>query len=105
MTLEREFEILLEGLLFPSESDRPLILVVWPADVPFSMTALLAREGHSPGSPVEIRELQRFFRPAVTVYDDDPRQEASARRFRTLLDLMQQHLRNLQVIAIGRIAI
>src|SRR5690349_6480323 len=103
--IEAELEALFDGLLFPSESDRPLRLVVWPDGVPSSTALLLAHEGYPPDTPVEMREVQRFFRPAVTVYDDDPRQEAMARRFRLLFEFMQQHLRDLQVIAVGVIAI
>jgi hypothetical protein len=104
-SIEHDLEALIDGLLFPSESDRPLNLVVWPADQVFSVKALLAHEGYALDSLVELREVQRFFRPAVTVYEDDPRQEAMAQRFRTLLAFMEQNLRDLQAIAVGRIAI
>lgn len=107
MTVQHELEALIDGLLFPSESDRPMHIVTWPRNLLLTPENLLRERGYAPDTPIETRDLVRLFRPAITLYPGDeasPKAE-SAPRFEALLRFLQANLHELRVLAVGTISI
>lgn len=71
-----------EGLLYPSESDAPLVPFRWRRAEASAEAAILAREG--PTCPVERVSLDAFFEPLQRVQD--------AARYADLKALLQRGL-------------
>lgn len=95
-----------DGLLVPSESDFPFEPFRWPDPGPFTPEALIAHLGLPPGTPVEIRELDRFFAPLTVVREwHDDSQRATTARFALLRDLLHDQLADVVVYRVGQIRI
>lgn len=95
-----------DGLFFPSESDAPLTVFVWPADAPFSPQALLAHAGCPETTAIETTDLDHFFDPVTTprAWHGDAEREQIA-RFTVVRDLLAAELSNITVYKIGTITI
>lgn len=93
-------------LLFTSESDAPLVLYHWPAAVEPSPAALLAAEGQPPETPVEVTTVESEIGPFTTAAEGtDAEEQASAARWKVLLDTLQRELADLRVYRVGRVDI
>lgn len=104
-TDEQLFEELTEatrGLLFMSESDFPLEVVRWKAEpTPEFLRGLTAQDA---SSPVEEGSATELFRAAASEADWKGEAElASARRFQSLMRLLEDNLKGLKVFRVGTI--
>ncbi len=90
-----------------SETDRPFEVLQWAGQTtPLTPDRVLQWTGKPQDSPVEVRSLDDFFERLMREQDWHSDQErAIAHRFRTLFELLQQHLSNTQVYRIGEIEI
>lgn len=80
------------GLLFPSESDFPLVPFVWK----------LPDEGFSGAENIDVVEFDQFFSGVCDEqewFGEEERQIAA--RFRKLANLLKEHLTELQVFRVG----
>ncbi len=96
----------IDGLLFPSESDAPLTVFVWPADARFSPQALLAHLGCEETTPIATTDLDHFFEPVTTPrewHGDAEREQIE--RFTVVRDLLAAELSDITVYKIGTITI
>jgi hypothetical protein len=96
-----------EGLLYPSETDAPVVPVIWPAEQTELTAAAVARlAGHTADLVIEESTLQWFFGRVTPVrewYDEYGRERS--RRFAALESLLRENLRGIRVIRFGTIAI
>ena len=104
--LATRLEQAVDGLLFPSESDAPLAVFVWPAGSPFSPQALLAHAGKDAATPIRTTDLDTFFAPVMTPesWHGEAEQE-QVRRFTAVRDLLAAELSDVAVYRIGTITI
>lgn len=82
------------GLTYMSETDAPLEVVQW-APIPEGLKAQLR-------PPIQTVPLEQFFRSQTQEqdwYSDDERDRA--KRFQALVDLLKQHLQDIQVFKVG----
>ena len=93
------------GLTFMSESDYPFEVFEWDAAEP-THEFLRGLTGETPDTPVETTTAADFFRVAVSEAEwKNAEQLAAARRFQTLLRLLEQNLKDLKVFRVGVINI
>lgn len=89
-------------LLYPSETDAPIELAIWPAgQTPAQLCASLgAAAGY------ELRAGASFFAgPARTYPWSDPAEQERAARFRALQQIVETHLSDLRVCRVGALRI
>ena len=91
------------GLLFMSESDYPFEVFRWEVAEPMPQF-LRGLTGHDPSAPVEERTATDFFRAAASepAWKGEA-QLATARRYQTLLRLLETNLSGLKVFRVGTI--
>jgi hypothetical protein len=108
MTDEQLIEELREatrGLTFMSESDYPIEVFRWGAAEP-AEDFLRGLTGEPADAPVEARTAADFFRVAASEPEwKNAEQLADARRFQTLLRLLEQNLSDLKVYRVGSVNI
>jgi hypothetical protein len=108
MTDEQLIEELREatrGLTFMSESDYPFEVFRWNAAEPTD-EFLRGLSGEAADAPVETRTLADFFRVAASESEwKNAEQLATARKFQTLLHLLEENLTDLKVFRVGSINI
>ena len=93
------------GLLFMSESDYPLEVFEWTSSEPTS-EFLRKLAGKDSSTEVETQGAREFFRAAASEPDWKGGEElALARRFQTLLLLLETALADLRVYRVGSIDI
>ncbi|HVF45665.1 MAG TPA: nuclease A inhibitor family protein [Pyrinomonadaceae bacterium] len=93
------------GLLFTSESDYPFEVFVWASAEP-TRESLRGLAGADSRAPVETRSAREFFRAAASEPDWKGEAElAAARRFQTLLLLLETSLADLKVYRVGEVDI
>ncbi len=95
-----------EGLLFPSETDAPLVPFFWPLEgednAPLSPELVLKLAGAKPDAIVKSTTLAAFFKPAIkeeTWHNDEERAEVV--RFKALVEAIKSTLQKPQVWKIG----
>lgn len=95
-----------DGLLYPSETDAPIHVFAWHEGVPFSPEALLAHVGYDRSTPIQVTDLDSFFRPVTTPRDwHGPEEQERTARFAALRDLLKNELTDLEVYRVGTISI
>ncbi len=109
--LELQIEALLQGgsnndlaLLWASEADYPWALCSWKAQgsVPLTATELLALTGHATNAVVKETDFLSFFEPATRRQDwYGEEEEAIAKQYGQLVQLLQTELSDLQVFQVG----
>jgi len=108
MTDEQLIEELREatrGLMFMSESDYPLEVFKWDVAEP-TPEFLRGVAGQESDAPVETKKAAEFFRVAASEAEWKGAEElAAARRFQSLLRLLEQNLTDLKVFRVGTINI
>ena len=108
MTDEQLIEELREatrGLTFMSESDYPFEVFNWGAAEP-THEFLRGLTGEASDAPVETTTAANVFRVAASEAEwKNAEQLAAARRFQSLLRLLEQNLKDLKVFRVGAINI
>lgn len=100
--LNTRLEQALNGLTFPSETDAPLQVFVWPENESFEPEVLRQHAGHDAATPVHTTDLDRLLRPATTARDwHGPQEQERVRRFTALRDLLRAELDDVTVFKIG----
>lgn len=99
---------LLDGLLYPSESDEPVhyFSVEWPRDkmpLPGQIAALLGKER----SPAAIEhDSSSFWEPVTTAQPwHSPQEQERTRRFIAIREIFEDHLIQITYFEVGRIEI
>lgn len=98
-----------QGLLYPSETDAPVVPFVWTADggqKELTAAAVARLSGHPPEAAVEEISAELFFGKVTkkqSWHTEVGRERA--RRFAELEALLREHLRGIRVFRIGTIAI
>lgn len=108
MTDEQLLEALREAtrdLTFMSESDYPFEVFNWGAAEP-THEFLRGLTGEAADTPVETTTTAHFFRVAASEAEwKNELQLTAARRFQTLLQLLEQNLSDLTVFRVGAVNI
>jgi hypothetical protein len=108
MTDEQLLEELREatrGLTFMSESDYPFEVFDWGAAEP-TEEFLRGLTGEADDAPVETRSAADFFRTASSEAEwKNAEQLAAARRFQSLLRLLEENLKDLRAYRVGSVNI
>jgi hypothetical protein len=98
-----------EGLLYPSETDAPVVPFVWEApggQTQLSTVAVARLSGHPVDSQVEEIRFSQFFDRVTRVRDwDNEVGRERVRRFTELEGILEHNLRGIRVFRIGTIAI
>lgn len=97
-----------DGLLMPSESDAPFTSFSWTGAATRTLTTsrMLRLTGHAPDTPVEVVDLDWFFRNVAQHQPwHDAQQAADVRRFQRLERVLERHLTDVSVYRIGTIRI
>ncbi len=96
-----------KGLLFMSESDRPVKPLLWKADGdttksgPISEDALKKDAKIPDGATIKPLTVEEFFKPATEKQDwFGPDETASADKFQALVDFMQKNLTDTKVFRV-----
>jgi len=93
------------GLTFMSESDYPFEVFNWGAAEP-TQDFLRGLTGEASDVPVETTTAADFFRVAASEAEwKNAEQLTAARKFQTLLRLLEQNLTDLKVFRVGAINI
>lgn len=92
-----------DGLLYQSETDAPWKAFAWPKAQGTPTPEEVRRQGrHKPDAPVEERAVDEFLTPLGEEQDwyGDP-EKADAAKYRGLLEIVKQRLKNAKVVKIG----
>ena len=90
------------GLLYPSEADKPLKVVSWPAAEGVCEDVVRRQCGLDSKTPIETKPVDEFFAPVTTLqdwYGDAEKQTAA--RFQELERLVRERLSNAQLFRWG----
>ena len=90
------------GLLYPSESDKPLKVVSWPAAQGVTEDLVRRQCGLDPKIPIETKPAEEFFAPVTTLQDwfGDAEKQTAA-KFQELERLVRERLSNAQLFRWG----
>lgn len=95
-------------LLWISETDAPLQVIYWQEEQAKELTneRLLELTHHSSETPIETLNLDNFF-SAATVEQDwfGDEEKATASKYRALVAMLKQNLRDLKVYRVGEVTI
>jgi hypothetical protein len=107
--LLRRVAALAEGLVYSSESDRPLLpfhRAAAAVPIPLTPRAFTAMLGADADEPVEEWTLERFFlRHIECAAPEDEIASARLPRYDALRSLMQRELRDARVFRVGRVQV
>jgi hypothetical protein len=90
------------GLLWPSETDAPLIPLLVPEGDPADSGLLRALLGVEPDAPVEVRTLAELDALGLERSWMTPEERAEAARFRELAATLREHLDSPALYQVGR---
>ncbi|MEH2147578.1 nuclease A inhibitor family protein [Nostoc sp.] len=94
------------GLLMMSESEYPFEVFLWEGIAPATPEKVVQQTHHSQDTPVEIVEIDDFFKVATTEEDWHGEEEkATVNKFKTLVQTIKSSLKNPQVYRLGEIEI
>lgn len=108
MSIVEELAQASNGLTMMSESDYPFEVFLWSDQAKESLTTekLLQLTDHPQNSPVEIVELEDFFRKSTEDKDwHDETQKENVRKFKLLVNTLKANLLDIQVYRVGMIDI
>lgn len=97
-----------QGLLFPSETDAPLLPFFWPdADTsPLTSDRVRALGGVAEGAPLKSVSLAAFFRPATKAEEwHDAEEAGEVERFKGLVAVLKATLKQPQAWRAGEVKI
>ena len=103
-----KLEKLSEGLLFPSETDNPLVSFYWKINTqePLTSARVLEVLEKPADTPIKTQEVAGFFKrvtPVREFFDEKQREEAP--KFQVVMDYLSEHLQDLMVFRIGEFEI
>jgi hypothetical protein len=103
----RELQLAVAGLVYTSDSDFPLVAFAWPSrHGPPTREGVVRICGWPPGSPAVERTVVDFFATAATPQPwQSPGERATARRFQTLVHVLETRLHGARVFLFGTIEI
>lgn len=91
------------GLLFPSETDAPLLPYRFPREGEPTAASLLQTEGRDAETPVEIEEVEEFFEGLTDPGGDaSPEEQVEAARWRVLVEGLAT-LEDARVLRVGAV--
>jgi hypothetical protein len=94
------------GLLFMSESDHPLEVIAWEGGEPVTHVRLRREAGKGEDAPVAELTAAQLFRAAASEPDWKGAAElATARRYQSLVRLLEENLTDLAAYRVGEIDI
>lgn len=94
------------GLLWLSESDYSWEVIYWDNIGELTLEKLRQQIDCDAGAKLEIRELDRFFEPAIQAQDwHNEAEKQEVERYQSLVDLLHNHLDNIQVYRVGEVEI
>ena len=94
-----------DGLLFMSESDHPFEAFSWQPKQKDALTPekLIQSTGHSLDTPVEVVDIDGFFRNATTQQDwHDPEEKERVKKYQALVEALKHNLSDVKVYRFGR---
>jgi hypothetical protein len=98
----KELEEATRGLLFMSESDYPFAVVRWRGVEELSPGYLREIAGRDTAAPVDERTIEDFFRVAAGEQEWKGAAElAQAKRYQTLVRLLEENLEGVKVYRVG----
>lgn len=101
-SLTDEIASVSDGLLFPSETDAPVLPFVWQESTPFSIEALREARGYDTNTPIAKLSVDEFFGPATRAYDwHNCEEQERVRRFRALLETLMSRLSDIAAYKVG----
>ncbi|HZH31768.1 MAG TPA: nuclease A inhibitor family protein [Pyrinomonadaceae bacterium] len=104
--MQSELRELTRGLLFMSESDYPFEIVRWEGVEELTPEHLRRIVGVDPASPLEERTIADFFRVAAGEQEWKGGAElASARKYQSLMRLLEDNLRDVRAYRVGAVNI
>lgn len=103
---------LVDGLWYPSETDAPVTVVVWPilpSESNLAGPALpqeLAQELAAAGTPITQHPAEQFFQPILSQpFWHSPQGDHLAQRYQSLQAVLQASLSHLRTYRIGQVDI
>ena len=94
------------GLLCTSESEYPFEAFLWSGVAPVTEVKVLQQTNHPQDTPLEVVEVNDFFRVATTSEDWHGEEEKQmVARFKALVNTIKTNLSNAQVYRLGKIEI
>jgi hypothetical protein len=106
--LLEQFKQRSENLLFMSESDYPFTVVLWNWQEQDALTPekLLQQTGRCLNTPVEVVDLDCFFRNATTPQDwYGLEEQETLKKYQALVETLKQNLSDIKVYRLGTIDI
>ncbi|WP_315787657.1 nuclease A inhibitor family protein [Fischerella sp. JS2] len=97
-----------DGLLMPSESEFPFESVYWQItqQEPITYTKILEFTDHPLDVPVEVVDLDYFFRNVAVEQEwHDEQQKEDVKKYQKLVETIKSNLSDVQVYRVGRINI
>ena len=95
-----------QGLLFMSESEYPFEVFLWEALAPVTPEKVVQQTGHPQNTPVEVVEVENFFRVATTESEWHSEEEKeTVRRYQSLVKKLQNYLSDIKVYRLGHVEI
>ncbi len=97
-----------DGLLMPSESEFPFESVHWqiPQQEPITHKKILEFTGHPLDVPVEVLDLDYFFRNVAVEQEwHDEQQKEDVKKYKKLVETIKSNLSDVQIYRVGRINI
>ena len=94
------------GLLFTSECEYPFEVFLWEAIAPVIPEKVVQQTGHPQDTPVEVVEVENFFRVATTESEWHTEEEKeTVKRYQTLVKTLQSYLSDMKVYRLGHVEI
>lgn len=106
--MESQLLLLLDGLLYPSESDEPVQFLSCPRAKSGKITTAELAElfGLAEGEDVEEREPERFWSGVTTDWEwYGPEERARTARFVEIRHLLEQELKEIQYFETGAVEV
>lgn len=107
-SITENFKQTSHDLLMMSESEYPFEVVFWPGQAQEVLTnqKLLKLTSHPPETPIEIVELDYFFRNCAEVKEwHDEIQKQDVQKFQVLVKTLKDNLTDIKVYRLGTIDI
>ena len=94
------------GLLFTSESEYPFEVFLWEAIAPVTPEKVVQQTGHPQDTPVEVVEVENFFRVATTEEEWHTEEEKeTVKRYQSLVKKLRIYLSDIKVYRLGHVEI
>ena len=96
---------LTSNLLWMSEADYPFEVFIWDEKT-ITPEQLKAKTGHNLDIPIEVKEIDKFFKQAVKEEDwHNEEEKTEVKQYQLLLKMLKQNLNNIQVYRLGKVEV